>query len=177
MILEVISECIGSLFKIGILIRKARPGDRFKRALQVSDLTVPDNFYVDYVHQKHPKVAEDWLSKRLGGAIAKRRQFIIYCRDHRSRLGAEDGADEVVTTHTERLSSKATTFISPNTLETTEAEEGDDDAVSFMSASTTIESLSALKLPRLADLSKDQQPFECPICFTLQSFQREKAWK
>ncbi len=44
----------------------------------------PDSFDIDYVREKHPKLAhhgKDWLVKRLGKAIAKRRQFMKYCRD------------------------------------------------------------------------------------------------
>lgn len=171
MIIEVISQSISSLFRIGMLVRKSTPRDRFKRALQ-ADVAFPAFFDIDYVRHKHPKIKEDWLSARLGGGIAKRRQFIKYCRDHRSRLGADEVEDtDVDATRTEALSSKATTFVPHH------GEEADDDAVSMVSASTATESLSALKLPALADISKDDQPFECPICFTLQSFQTERSWR
>ncbi|KAM0258708.1 hypothetical protein ACHAQJ_003717 [Trichoderma viride] len=39
------------------------------------------------------------------------------------------------------------------------------------------DSSSNLTLPRLADVAPTLEPFECPICFTLQSFQREKSWR
>jgi len=179
--LEVVSECIKSLFRTGILVRKSAPRDRFKRALQIPDLAFPAFYDIDYVKQKHPKASPEWLSNRLGGAIAKRRQFIKYCRDHRTRLGAEDAANEgleVLATATERLSSKATTFAA-NKAQQTEATEKDDEdaAVSMWSASTTADTLSTLKLPRLADLSPSREAFECPICFTLQSFKHERSWQ
>ncbi|KAB5545946.1 hypothetical protein GE09DRAFT_1224890 [Coniochaeta sp. 2T2.1] len=174
MIIQVISECITSLFRLGILVRKSTHRDRFKRALQVSDDAFPSMFDVDYVRQKHPKITKDWLVTRLGGGIAKRRQFIKYCRDHRTRLGVDDENQTLdAGTGTERLSSKATTFL-PGTAQPLEVE---DDVVSFVSASTMAESLQSLKLPQLADLSTDNQPFECPICFTLQSFRTEKSWR
>ncbi|KAK3370389.1 hypothetical protein B0H63DRAFT_315449 [Podospora didyma] len=188
MTLEIISECIKSLFRIGVLVRKSTPRDRFKRALQNSELVFPPSFDIDYVRHKHPKAGSDWLSARLGRAISKRRQFIKYCRDHKSRLGADDHGREGPTTKnlegleilaaaTERLSSKATTFVPAKQLQEGFEEDEHDDAVSIMSASTMTEALSVLKLPRLADLSPDQEPFECPICFTLQSFRHEKAWR
>jgi hypothetical protein len=187
MLLEVMSECISSLLRIGILVRKAVPRDRFKQAMQAAECAFPDKFDIDYVRNKFPKVRADWLLSRLGSSITKRRQFIKYCRDHRTRLGAMDlpTADarvEVFGTATERQSSKATTFVPrPELLNPLQVglleQEDEDDAVSFMSASSTTEALSVLKLPRLADLSQGQQPFECPICFTLQSFQREKQWR
>ena len=175
MIVQVISECISSLFRLGMLVRKSTHRDRFKRALQASDHAFPAMFDVDYVRQKHPKLGQEWLIERLGGGIAKRRQFIKYCRDHRTRLGAEDDAQPPTSgtvVGTERLSSKATTFLSAQLDEAVE-----DDAVSLASASTMKEALARLKLPRLVDLSEDARTFECPICFTLQSFQTEKSWR
>ncbi|KAF5696850.1 ankyrin repeat [Fusarium mundagurra] len=176
MILDVISESISSLFRIGILVRRATTRDRFKRALQVSDLTFPPQFDVAYVREKHPKIRPSWLSARLGGTIAKRRQFIRYCRDHRSRLGAEQILDDDATSRMEKTSSRATTFALRTDLKKLEVEE-EDDGLSFTSASTMTDSASLLRLPSLADLSPEGKPFECPICFTLQALEREKAWK
>lgn len=175
MILEVISEAIGSLFRIGILIRRATTRDRFKQALQASDLAFPPEFDVNYVREKHTKTRSSWLSARLGGAIAKRRQLISYCRDHRSRLGAEQTLDNGTKSQKEDVSSKATTFAPSMDLKELEVEE--EDAMSFVSASTVTDPASFLQLPSLADLSPERKPFECPICFTLQVFQKEKAWK
>ncbi|KAM0420360.1 hypothetical protein ACHAPT_011902 [Fusarium lateritium] len=125
MILEVISEAIGSLFRIGILIRRATTRDRFNQALQASDLVFPPEFDIDYVREKHPKTRSGWLSGRLGGAIAKRRQLISYCRDHRSRLGAEQTLEDGTTSQKDNVSSKATTFAPKMDLKELEVEEED----------------------------------------------------
>ncbi|KAM6529144.1 hypothetical protein FALCPG4_007292 [Fusarium falciforme] len=175
MILEVISESISSLFRISMLVRKATSRDRFSRALQVSDLVFSKEPDISYVQEKYPKLSLEWLYDRLGGAVAKRRQFIAYSRDHRSRLGGEETINDDSASRTERLSSKATTVspcIDPRTLE-----EEEFDALSLVTASTMMDSSSPLQLPCLADLSREGEPFECPICYTLQSFQREKTWK
>ncbi|KAK0709992.1 hypothetical protein B0T26DRAFT_679327 [Lasiosphaeria miniovina] len=188
MILEIISECIKSLFRIGIVVRKSAPRDRFQRAMQLPGLAFPADFDIDYVKQKHPKVVSTGLSGRLGGAIAKRRQFIKYSRDHKSRLGAEDRPKdekavdvnlELHSVATDLLSSKATTFDPSKTGEANFEDEGEEfnDAMSIKSASTITEALSVLKLPRLADLAPDDEPFECPVCFTLQSFKHERSWR
>ncbi|RSL54254.1 hypothetical protein CEP54_010007 [Fusarium duplospermum] len=175
MILEVISDSVSSLFRIAILVRRATTRDRFERALQASDLAFPPEFDIDYVREKHPKIQQRSLSARLGGAIAKRRQLISYCRDHRSRLGAEQTINDDSASRMEKTSSKATTFVPRADLWDLEAEQ--DDAVSFTSASTMTDSALLFRLPSLADLSPDGNPFECPICFTLQAFRRDKAWK
>ncbi|KAG7129481.1 hypothetical protein HYQ45_011345 [Verticillium longisporum] len=46
-----------------------------------------------------------------------------------------------------------------------------------MTASTTTDHLAKLRLPLLEDLSHENEPFECPFCFTLQTFKSERSWK
>ena len=180
-IMNIINQSITSLLRIGILVRKASPRDKFKEALRATRLPVLDIYDIEHVRVKYPKLNEIQY-KRLGKAIANRRQFIMYCRDHRARLGHEDTEDGRVKAGTEVLSSKASTFQAPAQYSLLslqdEEEEEDDDAVSIMSASTVSDdSVSPLKLPLLADLSPNDEPFECPICFTLQSFKNERAWQ
>ena len=147
MILEVISECINSLFRIGILVSKPTTRDRFKEALRASDPASSNLFDINYIKERYPKIRADWLLTRLGCANAKRRQFIKYCQDpNRSRQEAEEEGD-------------------------------DDDSISLTSASTITDALPTRSLPRLAELSKGQEPFKCPICSTLQSFESEKSWR
>ncbi|KAG5659184.1 hypothetical protein KAF25_000386 [Fusarium avenaceum] len=174
-IFQVISGCIGSLFRIGILVRKSTTRDRFERALQESDLEFTPQFDIQHVHERHPKTRLSGLAVRLGSAITKRRQFIVYCRDHRLRLGEESALEDEEAAHGERTSSKATTFIANEEL--TDMQNEEDDTASFASASTITDSDHALQLPSLTSLSLDGQPFECPICFTLQTFQRDKSWR
>lgn len=129
-----------------------------------TDTAFNDSFDIDYVKEKHPKMRdsqEDWLPTRLGRLISKRRQFIKYSRHHKVRLELDDG---------DHLPPSA---LAPRTENEAEVEEEDADEV--MSAMSNASSV--LKLPALADLSADGDTFECPICFTLQTFQREKAWR
>ncbi|KAI1456076.1 hypothetical protein F4805DRAFT_250128 [Annulohypoxylon moriforme] len=175
-IVEVISQCLRSLFRIGMLIRKASPRDRFQQALKSTDCVFPALFDVDHARHKYPKLCEpnaQTLAERIGNANAKRRQFIKYCRDHKSRLEFEEERSE-------KQSSKATTLppigsTQLNQLEWNTVE--DEDNISLTTASTIFESTESCRLPALRELSPESNLFECPICFTLQSFRREKAWK
>ncbi|KAI2635727.1 hypothetical protein GGS26DRAFT_510511 [Hypomontagnella submonticulosa] len=199
-ILEVISQCIQSLFRIGILVRKVAQRDRFQRALQQSGSNFLASFDTDYVGHKYPKLREpatEWLAERIGNANAKRRQYIKYCRDHKTRLGTVlDEQQQAITTGadadadvdfddrtTVNVSSKATTLLPVGPTEFRQLEINiteEEDRMSLFSvttASTTFDSTMSLKLPSLEELSPDSEPFECPICFTLQSFRKEKAWK
>ncbi|KAG6355242.1 hypothetical protein INS49_004324 [Diaporthe citri] len=182
-ILSMASECLKALFRIGILVRKATPRDRFERALQQSGSSFTPQFDINYVEERYPKLASRdsrWLASRLGGANAKRRQFINYVRDHKAKLEVENimpTADAATTVQ----SSKATTFVVPGNLSASEfldsSLEEEDDSVSLISASTAFDNDTSLRLPSLADLGPDGKHFECPICFTLQSFHKEKSWK
>ncbi|KAK3484811.1 uncharacterized protein B0T23DRAFT_437029 [Neurospora hispaniola] len=146
---------------------------------------------IDYVRRKHPKLGDGVQSSRMGRAIAMRRLFIRYCRDHKHNLAAKDNDGEDTShlqigsrrTTTAKQSTKATTVVVKGDLMDTLAGsvdvlgEGQEDDVSHCSDSTTSESLATLKLPRLADLSPKDDPFECPICYTLQQLSSEQAWR
>lgn len=183
LILSMVSQCLKALFRIGILVRKSTPRDRFERALQQAEFAFPVQFDTNYVQERHPKLSFSdtrWLACRLGSANAKRRQFINYVRDHKAKLEVED-TNSTADAVTAMQSSKATTFVVPKTLSASEflqsPLEGDDDSISLVSASTAFDKDTNLKLPNLADLGPDGEYFECPICFTLQSFHKEKSWK
>lgn len=185
--LRMVSECLRALFRIGILVRKATPRDRFEIALQRSEYAFSAQFDINYVQERYPKLASKdsaWLASRLGCANSKRRQFINYVRDHRAKLDVEDSkvvAKTVMDAATVRESSKATTFVAPRDLSTSgflqPSLDIEDDSLSLVSASTAFDNETSLRLPSLADLGPDGEYFECPICCTLQSFRSEKAWK
>lgn len=195
LLIDLMSECMKALFRIGILVRREVTYDRFQRALQRSRFSFPEQFDTDYVEQKHPKLRskERGLATRLGRANAKRRQFIKYGRDHRTRLEMdmdvrqENVAEPKATLSidleapTEQLSSKATTFVMPaenwNSELLAPPIEDEDDGASLLTASTTFDSKKSLKLVSLADIGPEGEHFECPLCFTLQSFRTERAWR
>ncbi|KAK8073420.1 hypothetical protein PG994_004319 [Apiospora phragmitis] len=115
------------------------------------------------------------LAKRVAQANVQRRQFIQYCRDHTAHLSTEAGPSDDRATET--VSSKATTLPPAMELDALTAEEFDDDMDSLMTASTTFDNNTKLKLPPLNRLSPDGEAFQCPICSTIKQFDREKAWR
>ncbi|OTB01993.1 hypothetical protein M426DRAFT_13984 [Hypoxylon sp. CI-4A] len=155
-IIDVISQCIRSLFKIGTLVRKASPRDRFQQALQKSNSAFPASFDIDHVQHTYSKLSApsaQRLAERMGNANAKRRQFITYCRDHNAKLSETDVDDGSTT----KKSSKATT-LPPTGL--AQLEELDKDTASMMTTSTTFESSLGHTLPSLKELSPDLETFE-----------------
>lgn len=196
LLIDLMNECMKALFRTGILVRREVTYDRFQRALQRSRFTFPEQFDANYVEQKYPKLrggAGRALATRLGRANAKRRQFIKYGRDHRTRLRLDmDAYQEIepsikatpsvnLEAPTERLSSKATTFVMSaenwNSGFLEAPKEDEDDSASLLTASTTFDSERSLKLVSLADIGPEGKHFECPLCFTLQSFRTERAWR
>ncbi len=106
----------------------------------------------------------------------------MYCRDHRLHLGTDEEDIEVLATATQRVSSKASTFMpQPDTtwlnIDDSLRVEPEDDSVTTLTVSTISDSTSDFQLPRLSDLCQNLEPFECPICFTLQSFKYERSWR
>ena len=175
-IVDIISQSITSLLRLGILIRKASPRDKFEEAQRSTRICIPDHYDIEYVQWRHPKL-NNTQATRLGRAITKRRHFILYCSEHQSRLAHDaDGGGEG--TGMEVLSSKASTFHAPekDSLLSMQDDE-EDDTVSIMTASTVSDVSMARKLPSLTDLSLGGEPFECPICFSIQSFKSDKAWQ
>lgn len=101
-----------------------------------------------------------------------------YWRGHKQHLAALATEDEEVKAATE-IGSKATTMavITNINFDQLELDDEGDDAVSLDTASTLFQTDSSLALPKLRDLSPDGEPFECPICLTLQVFRKDKAWR
>ncbi|KAK7946944.1 uncharacterized protein PG986_011265 [Apiospora aurea] len=138
----------------------------------------PDSFDRDHVLSKYPylnTLTGRELARRIARANVKRRQFIRYCRDHTLHLGntgtqANDGLTKIV-------SSKATTLPPAMDFNTLGTEEVDDDAESLMTASTTFDTHTKLRLPSLSSLSPEGEAFQCPVCSTLQQFEKDKAWR
>ncbi|KAH7396984.1 hypothetical protein DE146DRAFT_756667 [Phaeosphaeria sp. MPI-PUGE-AT-0046c] len=204
-IFESIKDTIASLFRLAVMIRKSTPRDRYARALGGHNPFIED-FDVAHVGHKFEKLnteSNKWLRNRLGKAITQRRQYLCYARDHRYKLGKEpaelwkpiaDGpkanlqlpvdlsASQAGRTNT----SRPTTTLADTTASTLflqEATHGDRDfqddqsQTSFAFSAPDEDDGSRMKLPRLSEVAKGQSSFECPFCWTMQTFRKEKAWK
>ena len=54
-LLNIISKCIRFLFRVGVLVRRSPPVDKFRRALQRSD-PIPAWAYINHVKDKYSKL-------------------------------------------------------------------------------------------------------------------------
>lgn len=109
-LLQEMGACITRLFRASSLIRQAAPTDLFARALLKNRLQFDDQFDIAHVSEKFPKLGSDesqWLRKRLGQAITKRRQYLSYIQQHRDKLGGTQSQPiEPVVTKSQALSVK-----------------------------------------------------------------------
>ncbi|KAI6372429.1 hypothetical protein MCOR25_003750 [Pyricularia grisea] len=152
-LLDVINEYLKSLFRVGMLIRN------------IGTLTQTQSRRREMASQS---AWELQYQKETG---------LKYYRDHKNRLAA-DGVHDQDLAPTLLRSSKATTFVpQPRQQQDFDEDDNDDDVISLASVSTMSSALATLRLPRLSELSPEGDPFECPICFVLQSFKKEKSWK
>ncbi|KAF6818453.1 ankyrin repeat protein [Colletotrichum sojae] len=167
-LLEVISECISSLFRMASLANLPYTVDCFARAWLVDrkhDDGLPAAEEIDFIGNRFPKLLEDGSMKllhRLASAMKQRRVLIDSGLGRRTQ--ADDGQQKKIQqrTGTEMYDSE---------------DEGTEEDVSTNSDIPITDPLTGVSLPSLADLSGDQNAFECPICFTNQKFSRESSWR
>lgn len=157
-----------------MLVRKSASYEHFKNAVRISDPAPPDTDHINYIKQKHMKLRNGRPLSRLGSAIAKRRQLLNYYRERRSQPGVGESDHTAATT--EQLSHRDTASLPSLNPPSGEIIEEDHDT-SSSNGSIMADSTSDSALPRLVDIARTQAPFECPICFTLQSFDGEKSWQ
>ncbi|KAK3658704.1 hypothetical protein LTR56_001575 [Elasticomyces elasticus] len=197
-----ISDTIARLFKISSLLSRFTSTDRFAKAESARLPELDVRYDVAHMHGKFAACqTEHWLLDRLGTANTKRRQTIIYCREHRERLAElpnirketttilpfPDKVSTVQTYHelapktqSSRPSVMVTTASTLKPIHTIPIDDGFDDSRSFSTMATSLTASSSrhrLKIPALADVGKVSEPFECPYCYTMQRFNGPLSWR
>jgi hypothetical protein len=194
-------DCITRLFRISRLIQKAASTDKFARALSrfqsKADERFDERYDLTHVGQKFPRLSQEenkWLKNRLGRAITQRRQLLSYSKNHRNDLGTVPDHREaranpqsnVAPSEPSSLQTKATsldvTGLTLPVLATAIETVTDDDSASYTTVTRSLdldnESTLLRRIPRLKDLRTEEFPdFECPFCYRLVNFKREKVWR
>lgn len=183
-----------SLMKLSMVIRSSPVRDDYlKAASKYSTYNpFPD---INHVKEKHSsaKRSSDWLLERLGKAITRRRQFLLYRVEHHEKLSKWDDGDEKPKDRIDEkpektvASTKATTFFMGEILA---PKPPSDTAVSFGSQ-TSYEATTAggegaaskLTVPAPPTFAfpgvpfEFGEPFQCPYCYTEQTVKNKAAWK
>lgn len=91
-----VKDSITSLMQTSIIIRNATPRDRYIKAQSSTKYPFLEDFDIAHVGHKFPKLdseGQEWLKSRLGKAIAQRRQYLKYCREHRDKFSPNEERD------------------------------------------------------------------------------------
>jgi hypothetical protein len=196
-----IAEDIGHLFKVAALIGKSIARDRYARAETASKEKFDDQYDIAHVKAKFQQdKAPEWLLLRLGQAITKRRQYIKYVREHRSRIDNDpqqprDPEVPVVkslghrsqvtsspkavtlTSRPSQMPTLATTVVS-NVLLNVEQTFEDDRSVTTVNTTRFDEDPDRmLSVPPLTDYATLGREFACPFCPTTIKFNSQGSWK
>jgi hypothetical protein len=196
-----IAEDISYLFRVAALIGKSIARDRYARAESASKEKFDDQYDIAHVKAKFRQgKASDWLLLRLGRAITKRRQYIKYVREHRSRIDHEplqpresnvlptlslaDPTQAKVQPRAATLASRpsqmptlATTVVS-NVLLNVEQTFEDDRSVTTANTTWFDEDPDQkLTVPPLTDYTTLGREFPCAFCPTITKFNSQGSWK
>jgi hypothetical protein len=166
-----------------------------------------DTMHVGHMYPKLNIDGTRWLRDRLGKAITQRRQFIRYSREHRQKLGREPAElwrpvidaprppttrgpihlDNARAPHAaSTVFTRSLSTLAPTSASTVLFVDGpianqdipdDLSQTSYALSSAESEKEGQLQLPSLHDVSRGQTFFECPLCWTMQSFRKESTWR
>ncbi|ETS81028.1 hypothetical protein PFICI_06030 [Pestalotiopsis fici W106-1] len=84
------SDTIGSLLKLVSLIRQITTQDRFAHAPEHEFEHLLDSSDINHVKERFPKLDKpesQWLLRKLGRAIAARRQILQHYQEHKQQTG------------------------------------------------------------------------------------------
>jgi hypothetical protein len=188
-----IRDRIGDLFRLSIAIRKAPATDEYAKAA----LRHPNfNETIDsvYIRDRYPEaVAEKWLMDRLGLAITRRRQFLLYRKTHQQRLeevhNVKRGLDgktvwsgTKASTHLP-VSEEWKTFDFEDMYTASNVEYHARPVTEYADSSRGMDgATNKLRTPRLplkdnGIRAKYGETFECPYCHRLQMVADKPQWK
>ena len=196
-----IAEDIGHLFRVAALIDKSIARDRYARAETASKEKFDDQYDIAHVKAKFRQgTAPDWLLLRLGRAITKRRQYIKYVREHRSRIDHDpsqpressllpplslvdptqvEAQPRAVTlaSRPSQLPTLATTVVSNVQLNVEQAFEDDRSVTTANTTWFDEDPDQKLSVPPLTDYATLGREFPCSFCPTITKFNSQSSWK
>jgi hypothetical protein len=182
------------------VLAKSTVTDRYAKSEASSRRKLNPSYDIAHVREKFKDARpEEWLIERLGKAITKRRQYLIYCQCHREKLAhpsqlqrntqiSRDGATEM-RSQSQRKSVQETRHTRPSAIQTTASslgpvdlglvDDGFDDTRSYSTMATSVGSSDpyALPVPPLTSVGTPGEHFECPYCRTVQRFNGQLSWR
>jgi hypothetical protein len=186
-------EIVRCLSRLAMAYRNPAPHDQFRASVQW-DKTFFQPYDALHVESKFPKAA-NFLIQRLGKAISRRRQYLQYRKEHRSKLemGLDTQRLEVLSseprsalqapqsefevaasTVASSLPSRMKTIV--NSTEYLDLDKEFPDETSQTSFASSSYGAFRLRPPCPPRASSDGEPFECPLCFRFTSVRKVREW-
>jgi hypothetical protein len=117
---------------------------------------------------------DDYLSERLGRAISARRRYLTYREEHHRKLSK----------NVEKIGyEEPKTIVTTNSTEATRLDGAEkytldeDDEEILSQTSYAASENAALRVPGLPREARNQEHFECPLCYMIVSIRTQAAWK
>lgn len=141
-----------------------------------------------YIRDKYPEAtAQAWLTERLGKAITRRRQFLLYRKEHQQRLEETHTLTHDPDGKTMFSGTKASTH-HPNSeqqvfnfIEDSYADESDIHSrpvTEYANSSIGKDGVTKkLRTPSLPPNAQWGETFECPYCHRLQIVIDKNQWR
>ncbi|KAK3073076.1 hypothetical protein LTR53_005653 [Teratosphaeriaceae sp. CCFEE 6253] len=201
-----VADTITRLFKLSHLLAKFTSTDRFTKAESAKLPQLDPLHDVARMQDKFSTCqAPGWLLSRLGRANTKRRQALLYCREHRDKIAGpptkqirrlsgllDPGHDTSLARQalSEYTAEMKTQISHPSAIQTTAStlkpmesvpiDDGFDESRSLSTVATSLagaDSRYALRVPRLEDVATVSEHFQCPLCCTIQRLNGQLSWR
>ncbi|KAF2121308.1 hypothetical protein BDV96DRAFT_640703 [Lophiotrema nucula] len=175
-----IRNTLTCLFRLSMAIRDPAPNSQFR-----STITIDKSYHLEHdIQHARAKFSggEDFLTSRLGRAISGRRQYLAYREQHHGKLAKnveKIGFEEPRTEHTTNSTEASPLPATGGAIAAAVAEPVDvadnDDALSQTSYASSID--TTIRVPSLPREARQQEHFECPLCFMIVSIHTTAAWR
>lgn len=199
-----ISDTISHLFRLSSRLAKSTTRDRWAKAQSAKLPKFDDTYDIAHALEKFASCQDHLVLFRLAQANVQRRQYILYCREHRDKLAAVstrgaarqadvslraldcsriDGAlppERALQKGTSHTSAVQTTASTLGPVDLNAFDDGFDDSRSKSTLATSLgqsPTIDVLRVPELGSISVLGELFECPYCYTFQRFNGQTAWR
>lgn len=173
------------LMRLSMAIRNPAPHDQFKESTNM-DMSYFERFDIDHVRGKFPD-AQEYLVRRLGKAVSRRRQYLRYRKEHRERLEQgmmskvhdTDAKPIVLATAAPSENPRSTVASSiPHAFKADIAIDNEDyeETLSQTSYASSNSDPTKLRPPPLPEAGVKGEPFECSLCCRMTSAQQTNIW-
>ena len=190
-----IQEAITNLFRLSMIIRKKPEKDGYVKA--ASRYQIDPTSDIVHVADKYPTAKKDelpWLMKRLGIAITRRQQYLLFRREHQERMQQSHRIRAGPDGNTIWSGTKASSYLPDElvgisekdpiqpikiTIKAFQKRPRTEYADSSIGKDGVTDFLRTPLLPMRQDGTRVQygEYFECPYCWRVQNVHDKSEWK